>query len=263
MKKYIVIGNPINHSLSPKLHNFWFKKNNINALYEKKLLKENEIKNVILDLKKEIIHGVNVTIPFKKKIIPFLDELTPLSEKTKAVNTIYKKNKKIIGHNTDVGGFELAIKKINYNVNNKKVFILGAGGVASSIILALKEMKVSKIIISNRTKKKSEDLKKIFIDLQVLDWGEIPEFDVIINTTSLGLKQNDEIKIDYNKVGKNKLFYDLIYNPKITNFLSRAQKHGNQIENGKMMFIYQAHQAFTIWNKIMPEINKETIDLLD
>ena len=263
MKKYLVIGNPIGHSLSPKLHNHWIKKNNINAVYDKKQLNENDVEGTILKVRNGEIDGINVTVPFKKFVIPYLDQLTPLANKTQSVNTIYKEKKKVIGHNTDVGGFELGLKHINYNVKNKKVFILGAGGVVSSIILALKKMGSSKIILSNRTKEKAEDLKKIYPDLEIIDWGETPDFNVIINATSLGLKNHDEIKLDYTDMGSNKLFYDVIYNPRQTKFLSKAKQLGNQIENGKMMFVYQAHQAFTIWHKIMPEIDDETIKLLD
>ena len=263
MKKYLVIGNPIEHSLSPKLHNHWIKKNNIDAVYDKKQLNENDIEGTILKVRNGEIDGINVTIPFKKSVIPYLDQLTPLANEAQSVNTIYKEKGKVIGHNTDVGGFELGLKRINYNVKNKKVFILGAGGVVSSIILALKKMGSSKIILSNRTKEKAEDLKKIYSDLEIIDWGETPDFNVIINATSLGLKNHDEIKLDYTDIGSNKLFYDVIYNPRQTKFLSKAKQFGNQIENGKMMFVYQAHQAFTIWHKIMPEIDDETIKLLD
>ena len=263
MKKYLVIGNPIGHSLSPKLHNHWIKKNNIDAVYDKKQLNENDIEDTILKVRNGEIDGINVTIPFKKSVIPYLDQLTPLANEAQSVNTIYKEKNKVIGHNTDIGGFELGLKRINYNVKNKKVFILGAGGVVSSIILALKKMGASKIILSNRTKEKAEDLKKIYSDLEIIDWGETPDFNVIINATSLGLKNHDEIKLDYTDMGSNKLFYDVIYNPRQTKFLSKAKQLGNQIENGKMMFVYQAHQAFTIWHKIMPEIDDETIKLLD
>ena len=263
MKKYIVIGNPVDHSLSPKLHNYWIKKNNIDAVYEKKQLNKNDIKNIISDVRNDKIDGINVTVPFKKSVIPFIDELSLEANKAQSVNTICKKNNKIVGYNTDTNGFELAIKVINYDVKGKKVFILGAGGVVPSIILALKKMGASKIILSNRTKEKAEDLKKIYSDLEIIDWGETPDFNVIINATSLGLKNHDEIKLDYTDMGSNKLFYDVIYNPRQTKFLSKAKQLGNQIENGKMMFVYQAHQAFTIWHKIMPEIDDETIKLLD
>ena len=263
MKKYLVIGNPIKHSLSPKLHNYWIKKNRIDAIYDKKMLKEEGIGEIISEIRDGTIEGVNVTVPFKKSVIPFVDELTSLAKITQSVNTIYKENDKIVGHNTDVGGSELALKKISYNFKNKKIFILGAGGVVPSIIVALKKMKVSKIILSNRTKKKSNDLKIIFKDLEILNWGETPDFDVIINATSLGLKNEDEIKLDYDQIGLNKLFYDVIYNPTQTNFLLKAKQKGNKTENGKMMFIYQAHQAFAIWHKILVDIDDETIKLLD
>ena len=159
MKKYLVIGNPIEHSLSPKLHNYWLKENNIDAIYDKNKLDEGEIKNIIYEVKKEKINGVNVTVPFKKVVIPFLDELSPEAKETQSVNTIYLQNGMTIGHNTDIAGFELAIKYAKYDISNKKVFILGAGGVAPSIIYALKKMKASKIILTNRTKEKAKNLK--------------------------------------------------------------------------------------------------------
>ena len=263
MKKYIVIGNPIDHSLSPKLHNHWIKKNKIDAVYDKKLLNEDGIENIIFQVKKGEIDGINVTVPFKKSVIPFLDKLSAEANESQSVNTIYKENDKVIGHNTDIAGFELGLRHFKYNVKDKKVFILGAGGVVSSIILALKKMGTSKIIISNRTKQTAEDLKNFFSDLELIEWGETPEFHMIINATSIGLKKNDEIKLNYTDMGSNKFFYDVIYNPKQTNFLKKAKMFGNQTENGKMMFIYQAHQAFTIWHKVMPEIDDETIKLLD
>ena len=260
MKKFLVIGNPIDHSLSPKLHNYWIKKNNIDAIYEKKLLTQNEIKNLMNEFKKGKIDGINVTVPFKKKVIPFLDNLSIEAKATQSVNTIYKEQNKIIGHNTDIGGFELAIKRINYDLKNKTAFVLGAGGVAPSIIYALKKMGISKIILSNRTKEKALEIKKIFTDINIIDWGEVREFDIIINTTSLGLKKDDEIKLDYSTIGTNKLFYDVIYNPQKTNFLIKAKEFGNQIENGKMMFIYQAQLAFKIWHNILPKLNNKLLD---
>ena len=263
MKKYLVIGNPIEHSLSPKLHNHWFEKNNINAIYNKKQINESDIKDIISELRNEKIDGINVTVPFKQSIIPFVDELSVEANNAQSVNTIYKENNKVLGHNTDISGFELAIKKKSYDIKGKKIFILGAGGVVPSIILALKKMGADKIILSNRTKKKAEQLKKIFPNLEIVNWGEIPEFNMIINATSLGLNKEDEIKLDYTGLGSNKLFYDVIYNPKQTKFLSKAKQFGNQTENGKMMFIYQAHQAFTLWHKVMPKIDEETIKLLD
>ena len=162
MKKFLVIGNPIEHSLSPKLHNYWIKNSGIDAIYEKQKLNENELEQIISLVKEKKIDGINVTVPFKKAIIPFLDELSIEAESTQSVNTIYLKENKVMGHNTDIIGFEASIKKSKYNLVNKEVLILGAGGVVPSIIFALKKMKVSKITISNRTKKKAENLEKLF-----------------------------------------------------------------------------------------------------
>ena len=263
MKKYLVIGNPIEHSLSPKLHNYWFKKNNINAVYDKKQIEEQNIKEIISEMRNGKIDGINITVPFKQLIIPFVDELSSEAEESQSVNTIFKENNKVLGHNTDISGFELAIRKKGYNIKDKKVFILGAGGVVPSIILALRKMGAAKIILSNRTQSKAEKIKKTFSDLEIVNWGEVPEFNMIINATSLGLNKDDEIKLNYADIGQNKLFYDVIYNPSQTKFLLNAKKFGNQIENGKMMFIYQAHQSFAIWHKVMPKIDEETIRLLD
>ena len=263
MKKYLVIGNPIEHSLSPKLHNYWFKKNNINAVYDKKQIEEQNIKEIISEMRNGKIDGINITVPFKQLIIPFVDELSSEAEESQSVNTIFKENNKVLGHNTDISGFELAIRKKGYNIKDKKVFILGAGGVVPSIILALRKMGAAKIILSNRTQSKAEKIKKTFSNLEIVNWGEVPEFNMIINATSLGLNKDDEIKLNYEDIGQNKLFYDVIYNPSQTKFLLNAKKFGNQIENGKMMFIYQAHQSFAIWHKVMPKIDEETIRLLD
>ena len=263
MKKYLVIGNPIKHSLSPLLHNFWIKQNEINGFYDKVKLDSSQLKEIILDVRAKKINGINVTVPFKNIVIPYLDKLSIEAEKTKSVNTIYLKNEKVIGHNTDIDGFENAIKKINFNIAGKKIFILGAGGVVPSIIYALNKMGVSNIFISNRTKAKAQMVKDIFNNISIIDWGNVPEFDVVINATSLGLNEYDKIELDFSTSGKNKLFYDVIYNPSETNFLKIGKKFGNKCENGKLMFIYQAFSAFKLWHDIEPTINNETIELLD
>ena len=262
MKKFLVIGNPIQHSLSPNLHNYWFKKNNIKAIYEKKLIDENNISEIILDIKKDKIQGVNVTVPFKNKVIKYIDQLTDEANESQSVNTLYKFNGKIFGHNTDISGFELSLRHIKYDVKNKRVLILGSGGVVSSIIMALNKMEPLKILLSNRTQTKAEKIKETFKTLEIVKWGEIPDFDLIINATSLGLNINDDLKLNYEKIGKSKYFYDVIYNPRETNFLKKARMYGHSTTNGKMMFIYQAHQAFTIWHELMPKIDDNVIKLI-
>ena len=262
MKKYFVIGNPIEHSLSPKLHNYWFKQNNIDAVYEKKQIKETDIKGIISEMRNGEIEGINVTVPFKKSVIAFLDELE-MPEKVQSVNTIYKKKDKIIGTNTDIHGFKLALLQTKYNFKGRKILILGAGGVTPSIVFALEQLEAAVIMLSNRTKEKAENLKKLFPQLELVKWGDIKDFDVIINATSLGLKENDKIPINYDEIGSGKFFYDVIYNPTKTNFLLEAQKRGNQVENGKMMFAYQAQQAFEMWTGLLPPVNKEVLELLE
>tara|TARA_A100001388_G_scaffold184844_1_gene138723 strand:+ start:189 stop:983 length:795 start_codon:yes stop_codon:yes gene_type:complete len=262
MKKYFVIGNPIDHSLSPKLHNHWLKKNKINASYDKIKLEENEIKNFIQDIKQQKIIGCNVTVPFKKSVIPFLDKLSLAAEQTQSVNTIVFEDGDLVGHNTDIAGFNAAVKKLNFNMNGKKILILGAGGVVSSIVFALKNMDVSEIMVSNRTRDKAENLKNLFDNLKVIEWGNLPNFDVVINATSLGLK-HESINLDFSSVGKSKLFYDVIYNPAQTNFLIKGKELGNLTENGKSMFIYQASEAFKLWHKIDPKVKEDTFKLLE
>jgi len=274
MNKYLVIGNPIEHSLSPLIHNYWIKKNNIRAIYDKKKLSNTDLKDIIIKIREKSISGVNVTVPFKKEVIPYLDKLTLDAKATQSVNTILLTNdSKVVGHNTDISGFENAIKDTKYNLSGKKILILGSGGVTTSIIFALYKMKVSNITLTNRTKTKAEYLQKFYNsiavkenrlnEIKVVEWGEMPEFDMIINATSVGLNINDNLNLDFSKIGKNKLFYDVIYNPKETNFLKQGKNLGNKIENGKKMFIFQAAEAFKIWHDIRPEINEEVNNLLD
>ena len=278
MKKYLVIGNPIGHSLSPLIHNYWIKKYClIDSIYEKRKIEEKDLENIIKEIREDEIVGVNVTVPFKKLIIPFLDELDFSAEETQSVNTLFKINNKIVGYNTDRNGFWDTIKNFYPTTKDsrkppplegKHIFILGAGGVTSSVISALKSGGANNIILSNRTKEKANQLKKLFPELEVLDWGKRPSLcDIVINTTSIGLTKNEEIKVDFSDYDKNFhknfLFYDLIYNPKETVFLKKARLRGNKTMNGKMMFLNQAKYAFNIWTNIMPEIDEEVITLLD
>ena len=278
MKKYLVIGNPIGHSLSPLIHNYWIKKYCLkDSIYEKRKIEEKDLEIIIKEIREDEIVGVNVTVPFKKLIIPFLDKLDLSAEETQSVNTLFKINNKIVGYNTDRNGFWDTIKNFYPTTKDsrkppplegKHIFILGAGGVTSSVISALKSGGANNIILSNRTKEKANQLKKLFPELEVLDWGKRPSLcDIVINTTSIGLTKNEEIKVDFSDYDKNFhknfLFYDLIYNPKETVFLKKARLRGNKTMNGKMMFLNQAKYAFNIWTNIMPEIDNDVIKLLD
>ena len=262
MKKYLVIGNPIDHSLSPKLQNWWLKENNIDAKYDKIKLEDHEIKNFIQTIKEQKIAGCNVTVPFKKTVIPFLDKLSPEAEHTQSVNTINFEDGDLVGYNTDIAGFDSAIRKLNFSVNGKKVLILGAGGVVPSIIFALQNMNVQEITISNRTKEKAENLKVLFNNIKILEWGNLTDFHMVINATSLGLN-NEKINLNFLSSRNDRLFYDVIYNPQETQFLKMGKQLGYKTENGKTMFVYQALEAFKLWHKIEPKVNTETFKLLD
>lgn len=262
MKKYLIIGDPVDHSLSPKIHNYWFKKNNIEATYEKKKLTSKEIKEIIQNVKDEKIYGMNVTVPFKQEVIKYLDDLSPLAKKTNSVNTILKKDGNTYGDNTDVIGFELSILDLNINLQNKTALILGAGGVVPSIIVALQNLGVNNISITNRTFEKIEKIKLRFPLINEVKWGNLGNHDIYINATSLGLKKTDSFNLDISELQNGKIFYDVIYNPSMTNFLEKAKKHGHQILNGEKMFLYQAQKAFKLWHNISPKIDNILIDYL-
>ena len=262
MKKYLVIGNPIDHSLSPKLQNWWLKENNIDAIYDKIKLDVDEIKNFMQEIKEQKIAGCNVTVPFKKTVIPFLNRLSPEAEQTQSVNTITYDNGDLVGHNTDIAGFDCAIKKLDFKVEGKKVLILGAGGVVPSIIFALQKMNVQEITISNRTKEKAENLRVLFNNIKILEWGNLTDFHMVINATSLGLN-NEKINLNFSSSGNDKLFYDVIYNPQETQFLKMGKQLGYKTENGKTMFVYQALESFKLWHRIEPKVNQDTFKLLD
>ena len=262
MKKFLVIGNPIEHSLSPKLHNYWLKSYNLSGIYGKLEATLKDLPELCTSIKKGDLDGLNVTVPFKKSIIPYLDILSGDALRTQSVNTISLHKGNLIGNNTDIDGFELSIKKINYDVCDKTVLILGAGGVVPSIICALQRMNASKIFVSNRTKKKADHLKELFEEIDVIKWGDLPETDIIINATSLGLNKNDIFGLDFSKYSENKFFYDVIYTPFSTEFSEAGNLQNNLSENGFNMILFQAQKAFKIWHNVEPEINQELVGFL-
>ena len=262
MKKHLIIGNPISHTLSPKLHNYWFEENGISGKYDKVLLKENEIESLIKKIKIKELHGMNVTVPYKQIVIPHLESLSEIAKITNSVNTIFNKDGKIYGDNTDVYGFEKSILNNQINVEGKSAFILGAGGVVPSIICALLKLKIKKIYISNRTFKNANLIKDKFNFIEIVEWGTFKDSDLLINSTSVGLKTGDNLKLNFNNLGENKIFYDVIYNPSKTNFLLEAEKNGHKFINGRDMFLYQAQKAFSLWHNLTPKIDEKLINYL-
>ncbi len=268
IKKFGIIGNPIKHSLSPVLHNYWFKKYNINANYSiMDVRDENELPEIIKQIRSGEISGINITLPYKQKIVSHVDTIVNDAEITSSVNTIYLDSQEtIVGENTDVFGLQAAYLKEIDNAPKKKALIIGAGGVSPSVILSLQKSGVQEISITNRTREKCIFLKKRFNNLKIIEWEklqeEIKNFDVIINATSLGLKGNKDFNFNFDQTKKNLIYIDTIYNPLETKTLKFLKKMDIKVFNGLDMFIYQGQKAFYLWNKINPEIDEKLIELL-
>ena len=278
MNKYLVIGNPIEHSLSPLLHNYWFKKYGLDSIYEKRKAFKDDLQIIVEQVKNGELKGVNITVPFKREIFNYIDTSPHEVQLTKSVNTLIKEGDKVVGYNTDQGGFEISLSKNNWKPEGKKILIIGAGGVTPSILSTfIKTKGDNKIYLCNRTRNKAEELKEYWDKIvnsygmkkntiEIVDWGKKIELcDLVINTTSVGLSKDEHINFDFTGYDNNKdaLFYDLIYNPKETNFLKKAKLRGNRTMNGKLMFLWQAQLAFKMWTGKSPEIDNEVISLLD
>ena len=265
-KQFAIIGNPISHSLSPVLHNYWFEKYNIEANYVLLDINEKELESVVKKVRNKELNGINVTLPYKQKIIPFIDQLVNDAKSTNSVNTIYLSGDNIIGENTDVFGLQAAyLKEIN-NSENKKALVIGAGGVSPSVILSLQKSKINNISIINRTLDKSIFLKKNFKFLNILEWKflkeEIKKFDIIINATSLGLKRGNDFEFNFDNTKSNLIYIDTIYNPIETKTLKFLKDKKIKTFNGLDMLIYQGQKSFYLWNRINPEIDDKLIDIL-
>ena len=267
-KKFGIIGNPIKHSLSPVLHKYWFKKYNINADYEILELADKELPEIIKKIKQGDYTGINVTVPFQQKIINHIDKIVNDAELAGSVNTVLlQNNKTVIGENTDVYGLQAAyLKEIDSNFN-KKALVIGAGGVSPSVILSVKKSGIKNISITNRTEEKCIFLKKKFNFLNIIPWtklkSEIKNFDVIINATSLGLKNGDDFNFNFSNTKNEVIYIDTIYNPLETKTFKYLREAGRKVFNGLDMFIYQGQKSFYLWNKVNPEIDDELVELLN
>jgi shikimate dehydrogenase len=260
-KNFLVIGNPIKHSLSPLLHNYWLCKNKINCEYKKLKTTQTAIKKILNKVRKRELEGINVTIPFKESIIRHLDILKGDALKTSSVNTVYLNKKKLVGDNTDVYGFSYGIlRKVKTRI--KTAGIIGAGGVASSVILALIQKGVKKIYITNRTFSKlnifKNKFKKIIYPIKWNDRYKVfGVVQILINVTSLGMLGQKDLQFDFSIFDKKISVVDIVYNPENTKLLNDARKNGHKIFTGLDMFVYQAQKAFYIWNKKNPKITKD------
>ena len=267
-KKFGIIGNPIKHSLSPVLHEYWFKKYNIDADYSIIEALDKDLPEIIEKVKQGYFSGINVTLPFKQKIINHVDRVVNDAELTGSVNTVLLSNKNtVIGENTDVYGLQAAYLKEIDNSSNKKVLVIGAGGVSPSVISSINKTGIKNISITNRTNEKCIFLKKKFNFLNIISWAnlssEIKNFDIIINATSLGLKHGDDFNFDFSNTKNEVIYIDTIYNPLETKTLKYLKEEGRRVFNGLDMFIYQGQKSFYLWNKINPEIDDELVELLN
>ena len=263
-KQYGIIGKPLSHSLSPTLHNFWFRKNNLKANYSLLEIEKNQIRDIINKIKIKELYGINVTVPYKQDVIPYLDLIVNDADKTSSVNTIYLNNEnKIVGENTDVYGFEKSfINKIgNENITKKNILILGSGGVTPSIIYALNKINVKKIFVTNRTLQNAENIKKKFPLVEIITWENFfqrtEEMDIIINATSLGMKSGFDFETLIQKYKPSLIYYDIIYNPLETKMVKNFKENKVRTFNGLEMFLFQAQKSFSLWRKITPIIDEE------
>ena len=266
-KKYGIIGNPIKHSLSPVLHNYWFNKYKIDANYSIIEIENSEFPDLMNKIKDKDLAGINITLPYKQQIVPYVDILVNDAEVTRSINTIYLDDKgTLVGENTDVFGLQAAYLKEVNDITKKSALVIGAGGVSPSVILSLKKSGVKNISITNRTEEKCIFLKKKFRFLKIVSWLNIKKklknYDIIINATSLGLKNGQDFNFTFEKIKDESIFIDTIYNPLETRTLKYLKDKNIKVFNGLDMFIYQGQKAFYLWNKVNPEIDQTLIELL-
>ncbi len=253
-----IIGNPLKQSISPFLHNYWINQYKISSYYLPLPVKN--INNVKASLKALNFLGLNVTIPYKKKIIGHLDFVDKSAKTINAVNTLLCKNNKIKGYNTDILGFKKGLVDKKWN-KERPVIIFGAGGAAEAVAYFLKSENIKEIIMINRTKNNATKIinryKNIKFNYKVKEY--IKEAGLIINTTSLGMVGYPDLKVKLNKVNKEAIVYDIVYNPIHTNLIKDAKKHKLTTITGLDMFIEQAKASFSIWFDIQPEVNSRLI----
>ncbi|MDD5432343.1 MAG: shikimate dehydrogenase [Candidatus Omnitrophica bacterium] len=256
---YGLIGNPVKHSLSPAMHNAAFKALKINAEYQLFELKPEEIKKFISELNKINISGLNITVPYKEQIIPFLSLLSDEAKLIGAVNTIKVSGNKLAGFNTDAPGFIMHLTKdLKFSPQGKSVCIIGAGGAAKAVTVSLANAKVKSISIFDIDSKKMDalvsQLRNNFKAIKInsassIDSLGIKECDLLVNTTPIGMRENDPCLVREELIHKDLLVYDVIYNPKETKLLKLAKEKGARFSNGLGMLLYQGVAAFEIWTE--------------
>lgn len=242
-----VIGNPISHSKSPEIHNNWA--NDLKLNLEYKAIKVENLTDFMNDFVNSDLLGFNVTIPYKEEIIDYLDYISPDANSIAAVNTVIKRNGKLEGYNTDILGIELSLKE--HISQNSKVLVLGAGGASRAVIRYLNNNKIIPSVL-NRSESKLNKLNQDFNIVKISKINPSDNFDILINTTPVGMINNDS-PIDLSLLIHNlKFVFDLVYEPEMTTLLMQAKELNIKYLNGYSMLIEQAKQSFKIWTGIYP-----------
>ena len=253
---YAVIGDPIDHSLSPNIHNAAFRHLGSEDTYIAYKIPAGELSAGIGALKEIKIAGFNVTIPHKIEMMKFLDEMDTTSKVIGAVNTVVNDDGKLKGYNTDMIVFLDPIKKRNLTIKGSQVMLLGAGGAARAIMTAMVKEKASKITIVNRTmenaNKLAEFAKKIGGNIETVSLQEanklISDHKFIINSTSIGMN-NEPSHISTKNMNENSIVYDIVYQPMNTDLIKKSKEKGATIIYGYEMLLSQAACSFEIWHK--------------
>ena len=250
-KLYGIVGNPVDHSFSPLMHSVAFQKIGYNAVYLPFPIEENRLGRLLEAFRLIGVLGFNVTIPFKEKIVPYLDRLSPAANTLQSVNTVVRVDDLWVGDSTDGSGFVRSLEETNVEITDQSVLLIGAGGSARAIAYALAEKKIKRLQIVNRTKEKAEAMKNMlgssYPRIQVNISQEIREsFDILINCTSVGTKEGAS-PVSEEEMCRCRQIIDIIYNPLQTTLLKKAGKKGLSWQNGLGMLLYQGVEAFEIW----------------
>ena len=270
--KAAVIGDPISHSLSPRIHNLLIEKYGIDGAYVAILVPKNELSQSVKSMIEMGFAGFNVTIPHKEEIFKLCDYKSKTAALTGAVNTvIITKDKKLFGHNSDAEGFLNNLKEMHpsFDLEGKSAFLVGAGGAARAIVYGLIKSGVKKIFITNRSENRVVELIKNFAqfaqdkkcELEFLEAETFAEkldkCDLLINSTALGMIGQEALQLDLKKLNRSAIVYDIVYKPLMTELLKAAEKRGNKITTGIGMLIHQALVGFEAWFKCKPEIDEQ------
>ncbi len=249
-----VIGWPISHSLSPRLHGYWLKEHDINGVYEPLAIPPDSLRLFLLKLASQEFAGVNITVPH-------MDTLDDNARRIGAVNTVVVQEGTLYGGNTDGFGFMENLKDgaPDWAANQGPVTVLGAGGAARAIVAALLEAGVGELRLVNRTRERADQLaKEIGGAITVIDWDKrtsaLEEIGLLVNTTTLGMKDKDPLDLDLENLPASAVVTDIVYTPLITPLLTAARQLGNPVVDGLGMLLHQARPGFFFWFGVKPEV---------